>query len=219
MAAALATNWMPWTEPCKAERALPEECYKLGRSSRTTRRRWVSTGAPPAVQLLDFLHDASTGALSNRSRGRLRSAKALLKAINWMAVRAQTKALLERLGKSTIKSFWRSGRVRDRKEALPIPARAVSDWENRLTRGRSPTAEVRFFEALLLLIWAGLRFGDLQRCCFSNLNSDRGILRGNSWRTKASDAGQPGGPMPLACQDEPPVGDGHTCGSQFSQPG
>ena len=61
-----------------------------------------------------------------------------------------------------------------------------------------------FLGALLLLVWAGLRFGDLQRSNFSSLNLERGILRGNSWRTKATNAGQPWGANAFGLSGRPP---------------
>ena len=78
------------------------------------------------------------------------------------------------------------------------------DWETRVVQKEKLLGEILFLGALLLLVWAGLRFGDLQRSNFSALNRERGILRGNSWRTKVTDAGRSWGANAFGLSGRPP---------------
>ncbi len=161
-------------------------------------------GAPQLTQLLDFLYDARNGALANRRKQGTRSAKALLKGLKWFATRAQTAVLQEHVEKRAIKSFWKSSTPPERKEALLVPAAAVVDWETRVVQKETLLGEILFLGALLLLVWAGLRFGDLQRSNLSSLNSERGLIRGNSWRTKVTNEGQPWGANAFGLSGRPP---------------
>ena len=111
---------------------------------------------------------------------------------------------LRHLDERVIKSFSKASTPRERNEALPVPAAAVVDWESRVVHKDTLLGEILFLGALLLLVWAGLRFGDLQRSNFSALSLERGILRGNSWRTKVADAGQPWGGDAFGLSGRPP---------------
>ena len=87
--------------------------------------------------------------------------------------------------------------TRDRREAPPFPLVFVAALERRVADPSSELPEVLFLGGLLCCIWAGLRFGDAQRCRPDSVTLEQGVLRGNCWRTKTSRSGQPWGC--LAC--------------------
>ena len=57
-------------------------------------------------------------------------------------------------------------------------------------------ADERVFNlaALLIMIWASLRWSDAQRVCVGNISYVQGVLRGRCWQVKTSKSG-----MPFAC--------------------
>ena len=164
----------------------------------------TNPGAPKLHQLHDFLIDARTGTIMDRGKKRQRSAIGLLRAIGWVARKAQCAILLRILTSKTITSFWEKQEQEERKETMAVPGRAIADFEWRCNLNRSSLAEVLFYGTLLLMIWGGMRFADAQRCNPHSVSLERGILRGCCWQTKTSDLGQPWGSHAFGIMARPP---------------
>ena len=151
----------------------------------------TNPGAPKLHQLHDSLVDAQTGSIMDRGKKRQRSAIGLLRAIGWTARKAQCEILMRMLSSKTITAFWEKKENEERKETMALPGRAIADFEWRCHLDRSSVAEVLFYGALLLMVWAGVRFADAQRCKPESTSIERGTLRGSCWQTKTCDKGQP----------------------------
>ena len=77
------------------------------------------------------------------------------------------------------------------KEAVPLPFAAVKGFEAALP---SASQEDRWFLcALLVMIWASLRWSDLQRLDLSSVVATQEAVSGWCWRTKSSKIGMPFG--------------------------
>ena len=123
----------------------------------------TGAGAPQLHQLNDFLEDALTGSIMDRGKKRERSAIGFLRAIGWIASKAQCQTLMKHIQSPTTSQFWTRKAV-ERTETMPVPGRAIADFEWRCNRGSLSMAEVIFYGTFLLMIWAGISFADAQRC-------------------------------------------------------
>ena len=149
------------------------------------------------------------GSLVDRGKRRQRSAIGLLRAIGWIARKAQCEPLIKMLASKTISTFWDNPQG-EREETMALPGKALADFEWRCNPDRSSTAEVLFYGAFLLMVWAGIRFADTQRCKPQSTSIERGTLRGSCWQTKTSDNGQPWAANPFGLLGRPPAwGWGH----------
>ena len=79
------------------------------------------------------------------------------------------------------------------REALPPPLSIVARLE--LAMGNCPDEDVWVVGAILLMVWAGLRWSDVQRLKFSSLVIDAESLRAWTWRSKTSVFGIPFGAL------------------------
>ena len=86
-------------------------------------------------------------------------------------------------------------RALGRREAVPLPLHAVLALEQAFVDAADDEAYV--IGCLLLMIWASLRFSDMQRVHIREAILDEATMRAWSWRTKTSPTGMPWGL--LAC--------------------
>ena len=89
-------------------------------------------------------------------------------------------------------SFNQTGQ-QDRRESLPFSLFVVTQWERRILVRECTVSEIILLGMLLLLLFSGLRFSDMQRTALSSLHWDGKVLGGTCWRTKTSRTGQPFG--------------------------
>ena len=66
-------------------------------------------------------------------------------------------------------------------------------WERRILQSNSSIKEIVILGGLLLLLWSGLRFGDIQRSYLNTWQLDSAALRGLTWRSKTSNSATPFG--------------------------
>lgn len=152
-----------------------------------------SAGSPSLQQLLDFLQCLVDGSLSDRGESRRRSALGVLSAMTFAAHKLSLSGLLRLLEQSLVLA-WKRGDCWKRtrtKEAVPLPFAVVKGFEAALP---SASQEDRWFLcALLVMIWASLRWSDLQRLDLSSVVATQEAVLGWRWRTKSSKTGTPFG--------------------------
>ena len=165
------TYWQGW------------EAYALGSN--------IPVAKPTIAQLLDFLHELKEGTLEDRGARRVKNAKGLVSAMAWVAKWAELQELTELMSRRVIVGLFSSTTPTDRREALPFPLAIVADWERMVCLASTPLHDKLFLGALLTMVWAGLRFGDIQRSEPLKLSVQNGVLRGLCWATKVTDRGQP----------------------------
>ena len=83
--------------------------------------------------------------------------------------------------------------ISDRKEALPFTAWILAKLELELLFERGPTGRTLFIGAVLISIWASLRFSDSQHVKWDAILASSWCLRGTCFRTKTSRRGVPFG--------------------------
>ena len=100
------------------------------------------------------------------------SAVTCIKAIRWVRRHAQC-SVFEVFFGGLISSFLRSTLPKDRCESVPLPLFALVQWERRILQRNTPVVDVILLGAILVTIWASLRFSDSQRveCRLSLLKS------------------------------------------------
>ena len=150
-------------------------------------------GAPLLQQVLDFIHGLQYGIRDDRGRNRKRSALGVLNSMNFAAQVLSLSVLQEHLATPLIKNL-RKGDEWSRPqeaEAIPLPLFVVRNLEAALLENGEDTL---FLAALLLMLWAGLRFSDIQRIDLSSVVAVDNSIRGFCWRTKSRKKG-----MPWAC--------------------
>ena len=152
-----------------------------------------SAGSPSLQQLLDFLQCLVDGSRSDRGPARRRSALGVLSAMTFAAHKLSLSCLLNLLEQPLVLA-WKRGdcwkRTRS-KEAVPLPFAVVKAFEAALP---SACPEDRWFlSALLVMVWASLRWSDLQRLDLSSVTATQEALMGWCWRTKSSKTGMPFG--------------------------
>ena len=141
------------------------------------------------AQLADFLYACEQGLEEDREICRL-DPKAAVRALSWIARIAGLPSLWDILQDSLIVAF-RSQKVADRREALPLPLAVVVAWERRVCEDDCPADMRILLGGFLLALHGGLRFGDLQRIRLSSLSLTSSSLRGVCWQTKTTRQGQP----------------------------
>ena len=151
----------------------------------------ISLAKPALSQLLDFLHELKEGALEDRGARRIKNAKGLVSSMSWVAKRAELQEMAEVLSRRAIVGLFSSTSPSDRKEALPFPLAVVAEWERLVCNEASAPHVKLFVGALLTMVWAGLRSGDIQRTEPLRLSLQNWVLRGSCWATKVTDRGQP----------------------------
>ena len=134
------------------------------------------------------LHDAVL-ALHRTFDGSLTFGDNVLKALRWSqkAFQLDLPSLHSGIFASTA-LFQRTG---EKREATPIPL-AFAVWlEFSFLKGIEDMAERMFVGAVLLCLWASLRFGDAQHVRWSSLLFDVNTLRGWCYKTKTHPRGTP----------------------------
>ena len=126
-------QWSIWGNHCSSTRTNP--------------------GAPKLHQVRDFLVDAKTGSIMDHGQKPQRSAIGLMRAIGWVARKAQCELLLRILASTTITPSWEKSDQEERGETMALPGRAIADFEWRCHLERPSMAEVLFYGAFLLMIW------------------------------------------------------------------
>ena len=129
----------------KAASGAPSTCERMLDQRAVWSNHCLSTGteagAPQLYQLDDFVEDALTGSIMDRCKKRERPAIGLLRAISCVAHMAQCQCFLGHIESRTISTFWSSKAV-ERRETMPVPGRAIAEFEWRCHGGRSSMAEV-----------------------------------------------------------------------------
>ena len=120
------------------------------------------------------------------------SAVTCIKAIRWVRRNAQCNVFEVFFGE-LISSFLRSKLPKDRCESVPLPLFALVQWERRILQRNTPVVDVILLGAILVTVWASLRFSDSQRVEWSSFAFDIVSLRGVAYQTKVSHQGQPFG--------------------------
>ena len=120
------------------------------------------------------------------------SAVTCIKAIRWVRRNTQC-CVFEVFFGELISSFLRSKLPKDRCESVPLPLFALVQWERRILQRNTPLVDVILLGAILLTVWASLRFSDSQRVEWSSFAFDVVSLRGIAYQTKVSHQGQPFG--------------------------
>ena len=83
--------------------------------------------------------------------------------------------------------------ITDRKEALPFTAWIIAKLELELLFERGPTGRRLFIGAVLICVWASLRFSDSQHIKWDEILASSWCLRSTCFRTKTSRRGVPFG--------------------------
>ena len=142
------------------------------------------------VQAADILVTLQLQKREDRALGS--SAITCIKAIRWVRRNTQC-CVFEVFFGELISSFLRSKLPKDRCESVPLPLFALVQWERRILQRNTPSVDVILLGAILLTVWASLRFSDSQRVEWSSFAFDVVSLRGVAYQTKVSHQGQPFG--------------------------
>ncbi len=129
----------------------------------------------------------------DRGRDRKRSALPVLNSMNFAAQVLSLSVLQENLATPLIKNL-REGDEWSRRqeaEAIPLPLFVLRNLEAALLKNGEDTL---CLAALLLMLWARLRFSDIQRIDLGSVVAVDNSIRGFCWRTKSRKRG-----MPWAC--------------------
>lgn len=125
-------------------------------------------------------------------KNRKRSAMGVLNGMNYAAQVLSLSVLQEHLATPLLKNLrkgdgdeWSKPRET---EAIPLPLCVVRNLEAALLENGEDTL---FLAALLLMLWAGLRFSDIQRIDLSTVAAVDNSIRGFCWRTKSRKRGMP----------------------------
>ena len=137
------------------------------------------------IQFADIL-------LAGRSSEPRVSPSMCIKSVRWAFKQFGIQCFQVSLG-PLISSFTKEHVISDRREALPYSLLIVVQWERRLLQSSATQHEVLGLGSLLLMLWSGMRFADLQRTYLSSLAYDLTSLRGLSYRTKTCKSGCPFG--------------------------
>ena len=139
-------------------------------------------GAPSSEQVLDFLGALSIGASSDRGSARKGSAKEKVRSLYKISgVQAGSYG--------PVSDKWDR---RPAREALPLPLSVVvARLEKAIDTCHSGDAIL--IGCVLLMVWGGLRWSDVQRLKLSSLVLEAESLRAWTWRSKTSVSGFPFG--------------------------
>ena len=145
----------------------------------------VSLEGLTEIQFADIL-------LAGRSSEPRVSPSMCIKSVRWAFKQFGIQCFQVSLG-PLISSFTKEHVVSDRREALPYSLLIIIQWERRLLQSSATQQEVLGLGSLLLMLWSGMRFADLQRTYLSSLAYNMTSLRGLSYRTKTCKSGCPFG--------------------------
>ena len=130
--------------------------------------------------------------LAGRSSEPRVSPSMCIKSVRWAFKQFGIQCFQVSLG-PLISSFTKEHVISDRREALPYSLLIIIQWERRLLQSSATQQEVLGLGSLLLMLWSGMRFADLQRTYLSSLAYNMTSLRGLSYRTKTCKSGCPFG--------------------------
>ena len=152
-----------------------------------------AVGGPSAEQLLDFLGALAVGAACDRGALRRSGAKEKVRSLKFLAFKlglASFRVILSGL----IVDAWLSAEKWDKRsarEALPLPLTVVAQLELALLK--CADGDIMLIGCVLLMVWGGLRWSDVQRFKLASLVQDKESLRGWTWRSNTSVFGFPFG--------------------------
>ena len=158
----------------------------------------------PLSLVLDYLHASNHLKRKKDSKPSRTRMMTHIKALRWIALKLDL-PVLNALQSQTVADFLKSQtRIPfERSEASPIPLAVLAAWEQRIISGQSSLPEIITLGCFLIATMASLRFRDLLRTKPDSLSIQGHILRGISWRTKASVSGQPWGVCCLGITTRP----------------
>ena len=130
--------------------------------------------------------------LAGRSSEPRVSPSMCIKSVRWAFKQFGIQCFQVSLG-PLISSFTKEHVISDRREALPYSLLIIIQWERSLLQSSATQQEVLGLGSLLLMLWSGMRFADLQRTYLSSLAYNMTSLRGLSYRTKTCKSGCPFG--------------------------
>ena len=132
------------------------------------------------------------GSMARRSDGSGPKTSIAIKAMRWCHKQLQI-SIFKEFFDPMISSFDKQKFPTDRRESLPMPLYVVMRWERRILQSNSTIKEIIILGGLLMLLWSGLRFGDIQRSHLETWQLDSTALRGLTWRSKTSNSATPFG--------------------------
>ena len=132
------------------------------------------------------------GSMARRSDGSGPKTSVAIKAMRWCFKQLQI-SIFQEVGNPIISSFDKQKFPTDRRGSLPLPLYVIMRWERRILQSNSTIQEIIILGGLLLLLWSGLRFGDVQRSHLGTWQLDGLALRGLTWRSKTSNSATPFG--------------------------
>ena len=132
------------------------------------------------------------GSMARRSDGSGPKTSIAIKVMRWCHKQLQI-TVFQEVFNPMISSFDKQKFPTDRRESLPLPLYVVMRWERRILQSNSTVKEILILGGLLLLLWSGLRFGDIQRSHLETWQLDSTALRGLTWRSKTSNSATPFG--------------------------
>ena len=115
--------------------------------------------------------------LAGRSSEPRVSPSMCIKSVRWAFKQFGIQCFQVSLG-PLISSFTKEHVISDRREALPYSLLIIIQWERRLLQSSATQQEVLGLGSLLLMLWSGMRFADLQRTYLSSLAYNMTSLRG-----------------------------------------
>ena len=136
--------------------------------------------APAAV--LDFAQALSMGARVDRGCKRAARAQGVLQALKFAGSKLGLLELMEGVSCPAVAAWVSSGKWEQAplREAVPLPLSVVAKLELAL---KDSAEDAWLLGAILLMVWGGLRWSDVQRLQFSSLAVDDQSIRGWCWRT------------------------------------
>ena len=156
-----------------------------------------SVGSPSAEQVLDFLGALAVGAVCDRGSRRRGGAKEKVRSLKFLAFKLGLGCLRDILSGPVVDAWLAADKWEKRppREALPLPLTAVAQLEMAISS--CAEGDVMIIGCILMMVWGGLRWSDVQRLKFSSLVQDKDSIRAWTWRSKTSACGFPFGV--LAC--------------------
>ena len=148
----------------------------------------ASPYCPSVVLVADFLHVHSSSSTQGLAVNHL-------KAMMWVAKHAGLPELLVTLQLPLSKAYGLASSPQPRREAPPLPLSFVVWLEKSVLASTSSMADRLVMGALLLMVWASLRWSDAQWVSPADLVEDAESLRGMARRTKTTTRGMPFGAL------------------------
>ena len=163
--------WLRWCEFAKAIQTNP--------------------GKPTPAAVLDFAQALSLGARVDRGCKSAARAQGVLQALKFVSSKLGLLELMEGVSCPAVAAWVASGKWEQAppREAVP-PLFVVAKLEMAL---KDSAEDAWLLGAILLMVWGGLRWSDVQRLQFSSLVIDDKSIRGWCWCTKSSKHGMPFG--------------------------